>query len=374
MNINLDDIKQNLIVEIRKCIDIIKNEYPDLVNIPDDYDLNKIVHIEKTGTVSLFVTKDKHFYFSTDALDFLNAMKKIPGFGKDKNHKTCNDDNIIINDNTYGTFLKHVFLKGLTLEEYFKEILLHETFHFCGSCGHIAINEGINEFLTRKVAKKYGLVTSSCGYPKEVKIAYELEKIFGEDVISKISFTKDPYRIKEILDAVSPDAMDFFDHVNNMMTSEFYVKYMKHEFPGLTGPLKKIKKYDEIDYKEVYKLIDEYRNKHPELVAKNDIKKDEKQVDRQKDTIKTNYQKQIAYDLKQSVYFSLKKTFVKRTPREVQIAEQIRKKNYLLSQKKLLEEKKKEASYSNRGNISLICLSLIIVVSIVLLIFLIKLI
>ena len=42
-----------------------------------------------------------------------------------KNHKTFTEDNMIINDNTYITYIKHVFLKGLTPEEYFKEILFH---------------------------------------------------------------------------------------------------------------------------------------------------------------------------------------------------------------------------------------------------------
>ena len=76
-------------------------------------------------------------------------LKKIPGFGMMKNHKTCDQDNMIINDNTYITYIKHVFLKGLTPEEYFKEILLHETLHFCGSGGGTAIREGINELKTR---------------------------------------------------------------------------------------------------------------------------------------------------------------------------------------------------------------------------------
>ena len=46
------------------------------------------------------------------------------------------------------TFIKHIFLKGLSLKEYFKEILLHETMHFCGSDGAGVLKEGINELLT----------------------------------------------------------------------------------------------------------------------------------------------------------------------------------------------------------------------------------
>ena len=202
---NINDVKNSLISEIEKLVEIIKKEYPNLVDIPIEYDLKKVVHIEETGTISLFVS-DKNFYFPLDAFKVLGTLKKIPGFGMMKNHKTCDQDNMIINDNTYITYIKHVFLKGLTPEEYFKEILLHETLHFCGSGGGTAIREGINELKTRQLAKKYGLLTSSCGYPKETKIAYELEKIFGEDIINKISFSKSYRKIKEILDSVSPEA------------------------------------------------------------------------------------------------------------------------------------------------------------------------
>lgn len=257
---NIADIKNNLISEIQKLVKIIKKEYPNLVDIPVNYDLQELVHIEQTGTISLFV-RNHNFYFPLDAFKVLGAFKRIPGFGMVKNHKTCNQDNMIINDNTYITYIKHAFLKGLTPEEYFKEILLHETLHFCGSGGRTAIREGINELKTRQLAKKYDLLTSSCGYPKETKIAYELENLFGEDIINKISFSKSRLEIKEILDSVSPIASSFFFTLETVMEEEFYDKYMKYEFPGLTGPFKKTQKYNSIDYTKAYLLIDEYKEK-----------------------------------------------------------------------------------------------------------------
>ena len=45
------------------------------------------------------------------------------------------------------------------------------------------------------------------------------------------------------------------------MEEEFYDKYMKYEFPGLTGPFKKTQKYNSIDYTKAYLLIDEYKEK-----------------------------------------------------------------------------------------------------------------
>jgi len=256
---DVNKIKDNLCEEIQKLILIIKKEYPEFVCLSDIYDLNKKVHIEETGTISLFV-KNGEFYFPKDAFKVLAALKQIPGFGSFKEHKTYSKNNMIINDNTYLTYIKHVFLKGLTPEEYFKESLLHETFHFCGSGGGSAIREGINELKTRQLAEKYNLETSCCGYPKETKIAYELEKLFGKEVINMIAFSKDQMSLKRNLDAISKEMSDFYFKLESAMNNEFYNKYMKYDFPGLLGPLKKTKMYNSINYSHAYELINNYKN------------------------------------------------------------------------------------------------------------------
>lgn len=271
MEKEIEKIKKRLIPTIEKYIKIIKEEYHGLTNIPENMDLDNYVHIEDTGTISLFI-RDGHFFFPTDAFKVLEAFKRIPGFGSNKNHKTCNEDNMIINNNTYITFIKHIFLKGLSPEEYYEEILLHETLHFCGSGGGSAIREGINELKTRQLAKKYKLLTSSCGYPKETKIAYELEKIFGEDIINKIAFAKNNIEVYEILSKVSKEAVDFYFTLEEMMEKEFYNKYMKYSFPGITGPIKKTQKYNTLDYSKAYLLIEEYKkSKNMSLISENTI-------------------------------------------------------------------------------------------------------
>ena len=394
---NINDIKNSLISEIEKLVEIIKKEYPNLVDIPINYDLKEMVHIEETGTISLFVS-GKNFYFPLDAFKVLGTLKKIPGFGMMKNHKTCNPDNMIINDNTYITYIKHVFLKGLTPEEYFKEILLHETLHFCGSGGGTAIREGINELKTRQLAKKYGLLTSSCGYPKETKIAYELEKIFGEDIINKISFSRSYREIKEILDSVSPEASSFFFSLETIMEKEFHNKYMKFNFPGLTGPFKKTQKYNSIDYTKAYALIDEYkRSLHmPKPVDVKETKGDNslsKTIENNKQKVseakeptveeqliqpQTNYGNNSGSINMSSTYSQLnntvsntkKKTFDQRSQTEIKIAEQIRFKNQAIAQQKKqqkLSEKPKtlvktnpNSSTSNKGYVDVVILSLVI--------------
>lgn len=131
--------------------------------------------------------------------------------------------------------------------------------HFCGSGGGIAIREGINELKTRQLAEKYDLLTSACGYPKETRIAYELEKLFGENIINQIAFSKSNREIKEILDKISKDATVFYFLLEETMEKEFYNKYMRHKFPGITGPIKKMNMYNRIDYSEAYTLVEEYK-------------------------------------------------------------------------------------------------------------------
>ena len=254
---NIEKIKSELIDEIEKQIKIIKNEYKDLINIEKSYNLKKQVHIMNTGTVSLFV-KNKNFYFPLDAVTALEKLKKIPGFGINKNHKTHTNKNVILNNNTYLSYIKHAYLKGLTPIMYYKEILLHETFHFCGSGGGSALREGINELKTRQLAQKYNLLTSSCGYPKEVKIAYQLEQVLKEDTINKIAFSKNDEEIKNILNKISPEAVKLYFNLEKSMNEEFYHKYMKYNYPGFLGMFKKTIKYHNINYKKAQKILENY--------------------------------------------------------------------------------------------------------------------
>jgi len=217
------------------------------------------VHIEDTGTISLFI-RNGHFYFPLDAFIVLEELKKDSNFGSIPNHQTHNENNIILNDNTFETFIDHIILAGLTPQKYYEEILLHETMHFCGSGGRTAIREGINELKTRELAQKYGLLTSACGYPKETKIAYELQLQFGQDIINKIAFSKSNLEIKRILDELSEESTNFYFLLEQTMEEEFYYKYMRHKFPGITGPIKKMKMYETLDYRESYKLIKKYKN------------------------------------------------------------------------------------------------------------------
>lgn len=191
-------------------------------------------------------------------------INKIPGYGINKNHQSYNENTLIINNNTFVDYIIHVFISGTDTTKYFEDLLLHETMHFCGSGGASALKEGINELLTRKIALEKKLKTNGCGYPKEVKIAYELQNLFGEDIINQVAFINSPHEIYMFLEKeLGPDAALLFFNVSDAMEKEFYLKYYKdiYSYNGISGILKKTINYKKIDYSNVYKLINDYKNK-----------------------------------------------------------------------------------------------------------------
>ncbi len=248
---------------VKKFVDTILSEYGD--NIPQnikDYlksiNIEDIVHIDNTGTISLYVS-DGEIYLPKNAYNVLSLVSKIPGFGKLKNHVTHNQDNMIINNNTFLNFISHVFLKGLTPQEYFAEIALHETLHLCGSDGAFALFEGLTEFKTREIAQKYGLETSCCGYPKETRIIYELQQLFGKNVMDKITFA-DGYSKKYqiIYDSLGETEAELFKNIFVEMQLQFE-PYISKKYPGVFGILDKCYQYSKIDYSKVYDMINAYR-------------------------------------------------------------------------------------------------------------------
>lgn len=262
---NIDSDRKLISIILKQYIECILKEYQDIIPmdiktyLENIINYEEIVNIENTGTISLFV-HDGKLYLPLDAYKVLNIMSNIPGFGINKKHQTYNSQSMIINDNTYLTFVKHVFLKGLSPLQYFKEILLHETMHLCGSGGYYALDEGFNELKTRQVASKYQLETSCCGYPKETKIAYELEQLFGKDIGDKLIFASNLEEKLRILNLeVSIEASNLYRQVFFEMQRQFE-PYMNKKYPGMIGIKNKCDEYAKIDYSKVYLLINNYKN------------------------------------------------------------------------------------------------------------------
>ena len=263
-------IHKNMSDKLKKYIEAIIEEYG--IYIPKDRldylksikDYDRLIRIYDYGSINGYADNEG-INLPLCAEMALKKISKIPGYGINKKHTNYNSDNLVINDNNFVNYLIHVFVSGTDTEKYYEDLLLHETMHFCGSGGAYALKEGINELLTRKIASKNNFITNGCAYPKEVKIAYELQNIFGEEVIDQIAFINSIDDIYLFLkEKLGRDYAELFYVINDTMEEEFYLKYYKDmdSYNGISGVLKKTKNYKKIDYSYVYKLIREFNNKN----------------------------------------------------------------------------------------------------------------
>ena len=255
---------------IKTYIETIKEIYGEymgkenLQRLNDIKDYGECVFIKRYGEVNAFATKEGVF-LPVDGYDTIEQLKMFEEYGKDKCHKLYTDETLVINENTFYDYIKHVVLTASSVEDYYEDLLLHETMHFCGSGGGSALKEGINEYLTRKTALKNGFRTSACGYPKEVKVAYELEKIFGERIIDKIAFIKNEENMLQFIEnEKGKEARKLFEKIMLEMGKEFHYKYHSHmrEYNGVEGIKKKADNYKKIDYSKTYVLIEKYKKKN----------------------------------------------------------------------------------------------------------------
>lgn len=274
MKLDIEKTHQNLTERVKQYIYLIIDEYGqympgyNLERLQSISDFRNIIKIYDYGEINAYANQS-HINMPLCVNKLLENLKIVPGYGINKNHQVYDDDTIILNDNTYFTYVKHFFVSGSDTQGYYEDLLLHETMHFCGSGGNSIIKEGITELLTRMIAKKYNLRTSSCGYPKEVKLVYKLMECLGEDTIISLAFINNYYeQLNYLSDKLGEDAAIMYDQVVKTSEKEFYEKYYSHmnEFKGGIGIIKKILKYRELDYSEVHSIIDNYRNKKDDVV------------------------------------------------------------------------------------------------------------
>lgn len=267
-NNNLNEIHKNLTIQLKEYINAIIEKYGQfipkekLTELKSIKNYDNIIKIYDYGSINGYANS-QNICLPLSAKKALNTISKIPGFGINKKHKTYNKKNIIINNNTFITYIIHVIISGKTTEEYYEDLLLHETMHYCGSNGTTALKEGINELLTRKLALDKNFKTNASGYPKEVAIAHKLESIWGENIINQIAFLKTNHQIEIFLESkLGKAASTLYKEISIQMEEEFYNKYYNkiNTYEGISGILKKAINYKKINYKNIYILINKYNN------------------------------------------------------------------------------------------------------------------
>lgn len=248
-------------------VETIKEEYGEYMGKYNLKRLNQIedyknhVIIGRNGTINAHANYNG-VYLPIEAYKALNDLSKFKEYGTDKNHRLYDEDTMVINDNTFYDYINHVIVTGSTPEDYYEDLLLHETMHFCGSGGASALKEGMNEYLTRKIALQQGFRTSCCGYPKEVKIVHELTKVFGEEIVTQLAFINHQEYIEEYLEEVlGKEAKDLYVKVMEETEREFQEKYHRYmgQYDGIEGIKLKAYNYAKIDYSKAYDLINNFK-------------------------------------------------------------------------------------------------------------------
>lgn len=257
-----DATKKILSKQLACYVSIIEEEYADYITENNKKKLNRIkmnpehsIQFSERNSISLFAHYDT-IYFPKRAYKVLKDMSKLPGFGRDPNHRSCAIENYVLNDNTFEDYIQHAQKIGMTPLHYFQENLLHETLHLCGCGGSTSLEEGLTELKTREIAQKYGLLTSGCGYPKEVKIVLQLKEILGEEIIDTITFLGDKTDVVRAYfkQNCTEQIEDFYFQIREEMNkaSSLY----KREINNISDPIKKAIAYNNVNYQKVYEQIE----------------------------------------------------------------------------------------------------------------------
>jgi len=253
-----------LALNLKEYILVIKDEFREF--IPKDrmdfldkiLDYEELITIEDTGTISCFVRGNK-IYLPILAERVIKKLSFNSDFGSIPDHKVYERDTLIINNNTFNSYIEHAVLAGISVLDFYCDMLLHEALHLCGMDGANAFFEGVTELKTRELAYKYNFKTNGCGYFKEIKIVNRFQKIFGSNLINKIAFIKDNNKKYEIIkNELGERDANLFWRVINLMNKEFQSKYYKNNFSSDNAPYDKALIYDTIDYSDVNKIIDDY--------------------------------------------------------------------------------------------------------------------
>ncbi len=250
------DMREYVQLILKEHTNDIHQERQEYLRAIDDY-YSRIV-VTDNGTISMFAT-NREIIMPSLAYKIFKYMKFIPGYGINKKHKSYKEGEIV-NNNTYFDYIKHVFISGMDVEQFFRDTLLHETMHFCGSDGGSAMREGLTELKTRELAQKYNLQASRCGYPKEVEIASQFQQIIGQDTTNQITFAQDDTEIYRILqERCGKNVADLYIEIARQMDDELNAKYDHSKFWGLFGPIKKARAYFQIDYSQIQKRLEDFR-------------------------------------------------------------------------------------------------------------------
>ncbi len=216
-----------------------------------------IVEFNSSNAIS-FVVRNGVLLLPKAAYQIFPLLEQYNNYGTNKkNYRKVND--YLDTNTTYMDYINHLIECGMSTYEYFEESLLHEAMHICGSQGGTPLEEGINELKTRELAQKNNIRIAAYGYSKEVEVSKQLQEIIGKDIMDELTFIPKHQRKEFLTNKSSEETAKLYEQLSNKMvekSSSYYDKLLQ-----VSDPFEKARLYEDVDYTEVFKIIDDYKNK-----------------------------------------------------------------------------------------------------------------
>lgn len=258
--------KEYLDCRIKEFIKIVLEEFNDkITESQKQYILsllqkesNIIMHDE---SINCFYREGKIYYplqYYTIIDDIKNNDNR---YGLRRGKVFVSDESKVMNDNNYANFFEYAILAGLTPREVFEMFTLHETMHLCGATGYEPLSEAFTELKARELSLKYGINAACCSYSDEVKIALKLQKIFGKEVCDALIFVPNKYKADYLSEYLNSECGNLYRQINNELNLQLLAyQNQRYESSGIKGIKEALTRYNNKDYANVYKLLDDFKS------------------------------------------------------------------------------------------------------------------
>ncbi|MCX8074540.1 MAG: hypothetical protein N2749_03030 [Clostridia bacterium] len=256
---NNKDLNELLTYELRKILKIYVGEFESYIKkeklrlLKQDAFVDNVIQFSDSR-MGVWCEDESYIVYSNEIPAFLNDVvfdSKV--YGTDPNIVFVSDDEFVENERDYLDYIRYAILKGMKTEDFYLSALPHEAMHLIGIGGGIKC-EGITEHRTRQTCKKYGIdFCAPAGHFKEAKLARLMEKITGEDHLTKIGFDPRGYEYAMFIRNVNMlRGPGVFEKVYSNLNNQYLDTYIRTSYPN---NIDRFLAYRELDFSTIYKLI-----------------------------------------------------------------------------------------------------------------------
>lgn len=192
--------------------------------------------------------KNDKIYFAFQNRPMFKKLSKLPEYGQNKGMILVDPEDIVDNEKDYVDYMEYVIANGLTELDYCLDFLPHQIMHLVGSSGDV-LGEGVTEYRTRQVCQKYGIRCAPIMHSKETKLIKMLEKYLGEMALNDASFLQD-------FSIIEAECVKIFGSEFKRIYEDLRISYRMYAIDRSPDPIVHYKKYREIDFSEIFDLIE----------------------------------------------------------------------------------------------------------------------